>query len=150
MRRLVPHTTFKLEAMVYMTELFPSDELVGDANTGWKPILGRKFDDYVTSDDILAFVNDACNAYKSRKELKFVEFDRISTSAALFTKYKCTVDENNLGFIIRTKTELRCENIEEAVEPKWYQKYLPYGLAMWTWNAFKQSYNGMLDILRIG
>lgn len=149
MMKLVPHTVFKVEAMVYMTELFPSDELVGDANSGWKTILSRKYDDFVTSDELLVFINDACDAYKMHKELKFIEFDRLGVATVLFMKHKCTVDENNLGFIMRTKTDVRSEEVNEERTPKWYERFLPFNMLLWTWNAFKNSYNGILESIRI-
>lgn len=150
MTKLIPHTTIKVEAMVYMTELFPTDTLVGDANTGWKPLLSRKYDDFITSDEILIFINDVCDKYKSHKELKFTDFDHAAVAASLFTKYKCTVDEDNLGFILRTKTDMKYEEVEERRKIRWYERFLPYGFLLWIWNAFKNSYNGILESIRIG
>lgn len=143
MKKLSSHTTLKVEALRYVEELFVDNDIISQNRSGWKLICGKSFDGAITSDEIKSFVENVKEIVKKSDGDRFVDFDVAHVSASLFTKYRCTLDENMLGFIVKSKTVF---SIEDDVK----KGFFLFRLFGWLWKGFKRLHNGFLDILRIG
>lgn len=142
---LEAHTTFRLEALKYEQNLFYDENPIND-RSGWKLIIGRNFSDgKISSSDISSFVDDAYDICKKNYE-KFVEFDKAHVCAMLFTKFRCTIDESMIGFILKSKTVVEAEKTSKAER----KRFFLFRIVAWMWKCFKNIYNGILEFLKIG
>ena len=142
---LAAHTTFRLEALKYEQELFSDENPITD-RSGWRLLLGKNFDNgRVSSSDISAFVDEVYELCK-KSDKRFVEFDKAHVCAMLFTKFRCTIDDSMLGFILKSKT------VVEADSPSAKRKkgFFLFRFVAWLWSCFKGFYNGVLESLKIG
>ena len=137
--RLVAKTTLRLEALKYVENLFHDNNPMTDRG-GWKLLVGKDFDGSIDSDEVMDFVGGVAKSLK-KSERGFVEFDVAAVCAKLFTQYRCTVDEDMLGFVLKSRTDMVAET---------GKGFLPFRIVKWLWSAFKRLHNGILDSLRIG
>ena len=140
---LVAKTTFKVEAMRYVENLYAENNPIND-RSGWELLLSRDFENELSSNDVLQFVEDVeakCVAIDN----DFRGFDKAHVCASLFTSYRCTIDDCMLGFIVKTKTVVE----PKTVEKKWKWHQMPFRFAVWLWRGFKSMYNGTLEKLKI-
>ena len=142
---LSAHTTFRLEALRYEQELFSDDNPITD-RSGWKLLIGRNFPNgRVSSSDISSFVDEVYELCKKSDE-KFADFDKAHVCAMLFTKFRCTLDENMLGFILKSKTVVEAEKPEINTK----KGFFLFRFIAWMWRGFKRMHNGILESLKIG
>lgn len=142
---LCAHTTFRLEALRYEQELFFDENPITD-RSGWKLLIGKDFPDgRVSSSDISSFVDEVYELCK-KSDKKLVDFDKAHVCAMLFTKFRCTLDENMLGFILKSKTVVEAEKPEIKTK----KRFLLFRFIAWMWRGFKRFYNGVLESLKIG
>ena len=142
---LSAHTTFRLEAFRYEQELFSDENPITD-RSGWKLLIGKNFPDgRVSSSDISSFVDEVYELCKKSDE-KFVDFDKAHVCAMLFTKFRCTLDENMLGFILKSKTIVEAEKPEIKMK----KRFFLFRFIAWVWRVFKRLHNGILESLKIG
>ena len=146
MKHLVSHTTLKIEALRYVEDLFVDDNLISQNRSGWKLISGKSFEERISSDEMKQFVENVRDIVKKTDGDRFVDFDVAHVSALLFTKYRCTLDDSMLGFIVKSKTVL---SIEEDVSRQ-KRGFFLFRFFGWLWRGFKRMHNGILDLLRIG
>lgn len=137
-------TTIRLEALKYVSGLY-SDRNGGVSSSGWKLILGKEFDGKISSSEIASFV-DEVNSYCMEKEEGFKEFDKARVCALLFTNFRCTVNESNIGFILKSKTVME----RRATDDKQKKQFFLFRPFSWSWRVFKRMYNGFLEMLKIG
>lgn len=139
---LVAHTTLMLEAMRYVEDLFSDDNAI-NSHSGWKTILRKTFDGKVTADDISDFVDEVCEICK-KEDADFCDFDKAHVCASIFTRYRCTIDDSMLGFILKSKT------VMDTVKPPKRWIFAPFHLIGSFFGLLKRIYNGFLDSIKIG
>ena len=140
---LSAHTTLRLEALKYEQELFPDDNPVTD-RSGWRLLLGKSFDGgSVSASEISSFV-DEVDSICRKSDDRFPGFDKAHVCATLFTKFRCTVDDCMLGFILKSKT------VVEPLMPPQRKGFFLFRFIRWTWRGFKMMYNGLLESMKIG